>query len=77
MFETGLGLVLYSLDGPFKIVGNHVVDTIPEAKTIVETHLKDSGYTNLRMVDDADYSIRFVADPPKGRKGRNVASLDM
>jgi hypothetical protein len=52
------------------------VSTTSEAKTVVEKHIENSGYTNLKTVDDEDYSLRFTATTPNGRPGRNVAALD-
>lgn len=74
--DEKLILRLYSLDTEFCIVSTVEVSSEFEAKTIVEQHIKDSGYTNVRMVDDEDYSLRFTATTPNGRNGRNVASLD-
>ena len=70
-------LALYSLADDFKVTARVNVSTVEEARKIVSEHIQNSGYTNLRTIDDEDYSLRFVADPPKGRKGRNVASLDL
>lgn len=71
-----MSLRLYSLGKKFEIVKTIEVMTINEAKALVIMHLENSGYSNLRTVDDADYSIRFIADPLTGRKGRNVAQID-
>jgi hypothetical protein len=76
-FRMGMPLRLYSLSGDFKIVRTVEVKTIPEARAAVEAHIAGSGYTNLRTKDDDDMSLRFIADPPVGRKGRNVAALDL
>lgn len=69
-------LRLYSLDGNFKIVSTVEISTEMEARTIVEKHIAGSGYWNLKVVDDEDYSLRFTATTPAGRAGRNVAALD-
>lgn len=75
---NGIGLVrLYSLTGPFKVVWREFVQTETEARAIVESHLRGSGFTKLRTKDDEDGSLRFIADPPVGRKGRNVAAMDL
>jgi hypothetical protein len=75
MMDT-LPLHLYSLGTEFRIVKKIEVINTKEAEDKVREHLKDSGYTNLRTISDSDGSLRFIADPPKGRKGRNVAALD-
>jgi hypothetical protein len=72
-----INLTLYALTGTFAIVRILEVSNETEARKVVESHLLDSGYTELRTIDGEDGSLRFVADPPKGRKGRNVASLDI
>lgn len=69
-------LRLYSLEGKFSVVKTIDVESVSEARLAVQNHTFGSGYTNLRTIDDEDMSLRFIADPPIGRKGRNVASLD-
>jgi hypothetical protein len=71
-------LRLYSLGNnlDFRVISNVEVSTTSEAKTVVEKHIENSGYTNLKTVDDEDYSLRFTATTPNGRPGRNVAALD-
>lgn len=77
MNEELMQLRLYSLGKDFTIIRTVDVATTDAAKLAVINHLEGSGYTNLRTMDDRDEtSIRFVADPPHGRKGRNVAALD-
>lgn len=72
----GMPLRIYSLGKDFTIIKTVNVKTTTEAKALVAQHLEGSGYTNLRVKDDGEYSIRFIADPSQGRKGRNVAALD-
>lgn len=74
--EEKMLLRLFTLEGEFKTLKTIEVGTICEAREYVERHLADSGYTNLKTIEDDDYSLRYIADPPKGRKGRNVASID-
>lgn len=69
-------LRLYSLGDDFRIIQTIEVGTICEAREIVEKHIDGSGYTNLKTVDDADYSLRYTATTPNGRAGRNVAAID-
>lgn len=69
-------LRLYSLGQDFKVIRTIEVGTICEAREIVEKHIDGSGYTNLKTVDDADYSMRYTATTPNGRPGRNVAAID-
>ena len=71
-------LSLYTLGTEFKVARSLDVATMSEATAIVAAHIADSGYAKLRVVDDDEDidSRRFVADPPKGRKGRNVAAID-
>jgi len=66
-------LTLYTLIGEFKILSPSSICSFEKARKIVQLYIVNSGYTNLREVEDED-SIRFIADPPIGRKGRNVAS---
>lgn len=75
--QPHMPLRLYSLTGPFTVTRTINVVSIQEARLAVQNHVFGSGYRNLRTVDDEDMSLRFVADPPTGRKGRNVASLDL
>lgn len=74
--NEGMPLRLYSLGKAFEVVSTQNVKTTEEANIIVAKHLEGSGYTNMRTKDDGEYNIRFIADPPQGRKGRNVATLD-
>lgn len=73
----GVPLRLYSLTGKFTVVGTVEVATLKDARAVVEVHIANSGYTNLRTKTDDDFTTRFIADPPVGRKGRNVASVDL
>lgn len=70
-------LRLFTLRGPFQTLCTIQVATVEKARIRVEEHLRHSGYANLRTIEDQDYSIRFIADPPDGRKGRNVAAIDL
>lgn len=76
MDEQTIPVRLYSLGKDFRIERTVEVLTMEGARAEVEAHIAGSGYTNLRTKDDGEGSLRFIADPPKGRKGRNVASLD-
>jgi hypothetical protein len=73
----GAPLSLYSLSGKFEVVRRVEVETLDAARQLVEAHIAGSGYSNLRTKTDDDYTTRFIADPPVGRKGRNVASIDL
>lgn len=71
-------LTLFTLGSAFGVASKvDDVFTVADAMPLVREHLEGSGYVNVRTVDDGDGSIRFIADPPHGRKGRNVASLDI
>ena len=69
-------LVLYSLDSDFHVISKQEVETTIQAEEIIHKHISSANYSNLRQVDDEDCTLRYIADPPKGRKGRNVASLE-
>lgn len=69
-------LRLMTLSGAFRIVAEHDVSKMDEARAIVEKHAAEGNFRNVKIVSDNDCSLRFTATTPGGRGGRNVAFLD-
>lgn len=69
-------LKLMTLTGRFETQLEIELATMAEVRETVRQHIAQSGYTNLKEIDDAD-SIRFTARTPGGRGGRNVAYADL
>lgn len=72
-----LHITFYSLAGKFAAIRQASFGTLAEAWSAVEQHIEGSGYTQLRtMMDADDYTLRYTATTPGGRRGRNVAICD-
>lgn len=68
-------LRLMTTTGAFKTVFTHEVDTVTEARALVEAHAAANNMTNVKYEGDID-NARFTATTPGGRRGRNIAFLD-
>lgn len=66
----------YTLTEKFGVVRSEDFDSMGNAKSAVNDYLRETGYINLRFVDDEDFTIRCTATTPNGRAGRNVASIE-
>ena len=70
-----------AVSGPMKKLSEGVFDTFELARDAAIKHATDLGCTNPRVVGEGEYnegySYRCVADPPSGRKGRNVARIEL
>lgn len=70
-------LRLMTTTGTFKVISTHEVDTLTDARALVEAHAAANNMTDVRYVDGRDIdNARFTANPPGGRRGRNIAFLD-
>jgi hypothetical protein len=60
----------------FREVGRATFPTSMAATAAVKLHAELAGFTNVKLVDDDDESLRWTATTPGGRAGRNVAFGD-
>lgn len=66
----------FTLTGKFSTLATEVFESLKDAKVACENHAKTENYTNVRYHDDDDWTIRVTANPPVGRAGRNIASIE-
>lgn len=66
-----------TLEGKFAIAKRETFPTSKAALDAILAYAEAAGYKNVKEVDDfGDETMRYTADPPEGRKGRNVAFAD-
>lgn len=65
-----------SLKGKFETVKEQQFPTLASALEAVEKYATENGFSNVKVIHDVDYSVRFTARTPGGRNGRNIAFGD-
>ena len=68
-----------TVKGKFRTLKEETFPTTEDAFQAVEKFYSEMGLTNIKLVDDKDYSdnLRVTAKTVGGRSGRNIAFLDM
>ena len=67
---------LMTLTGKFTTHSIIKCADMAEARQKIEAHAASGGYTNVKQLFDAD-SYRYTAKTPGGRRGRNIAYIDL
>jgi hypothetical protein len=66
----------YSLGEKFQTIRQETFSSIESAQQAAIEHGSSAGFTNIKFVDDDDYTIRVTATTPNGRHGRNIAAIE-
>jgi hypothetical protein len=69
-------LIYYTLDSKFGVLKSEMHDSVNDAFWKAKEYGRENGFTNIRQVDDDDFTIRVTATTPNGRAGRNIAAIE-
>lgn len=67
-----------SLTGAFRTLRITDFNTKEEAEAAIGAHAATEGYTGVKPApadEEYDFQVRYTANPPVGRKGRNIAFM--